>query len=154
MLNFHRYLYFFLVDFLNGHLKDVEINNLKSSVFSDEKCGKTVLALSNQKIVYKGYRPNLEEEASCTMLVIHNKRTGKVKLVQAERWNVAPVLDRNLNIDNDLEVDKIARLNKQFGTEKAKRKIIKDEKSKSNDEFVKSILEKHASGKRLFFNLL
>lgn len=120
---------------------------MKSGVFSDEKCKKTVLALSNGKIVYKGYRPNLDEEAMCTMLVIHNKRTGKIKLVQAERWDVTPVLDRNLNIDPRLEVDKLATLNKQFGSKRVKRRTELREKMKISDESVKEILENTVSSK-------
>ena len=120
---------------------------MKSGIYHDEKQGKTVLALSNGNIVYKGYRPNLNTEPMSTMLVIHNKKTGKIKLVQAERWDVAPVLDRNLNANQDVGVDKLAALNKQFGSKKVKRRTELHEKMKISGESVKELLEKTVSSK-------
>ncbi|XP_043463694.1 uncharacterized protein LOC122499416 [Leptopilina heterotoma] len=135
-----------IVNFQNGQLKDDETNNMKCGLFSSNKqCGKTVLALSNGKIVYKGYRPDVDKEPMCTMLAIRDKITGKIKLIQAERWNVAPVLNRNLNNDHYTDTDKIATLNKQFGSKKVKRKTELHEKMKISGESVKELLEKTVS---------
>lgn len=137
----------FIVNFQNGQLKDDETNNMKCGIFSDEKCGKTVLALSNGKIVYKGYRPDVEKEPMCTMLAICDKITGKIKLIQAERWDVAPVLNRSLDNSQYLDNDKIATLNKQFGSKKVKRRTELHEKMKITGESVKELLEKTVSSK-------
>lgn len=110
---------------------------------TNKQCEKTVLALSNGKIVYKGYRPDVDKEPMCTMLAIRDKLTGKIKLIQAERWDVAPVLNRNLNNnDHYTDTDKIATLNKQFGSKKVKRKTELYEKMKISGESVKELLEK------------
>lgn len=140
-----KFLQPIIVNFQNGELKENETENMMSCLYSDERCGETVLALSNGKIVYKGYRPSLDKEPMCTMLAIHKKRTGTIKLVRAERWDVAPVLDRNLNYDQSLEIDKIATLNKQFGSKKVKRRTELHEKMRISGESVKDLLEKTVS---------
>lgn len=123
---------------------------MKCGIFSNEQCEKTVLALSNGKIVYKGYRPNVDKEQMCTMLAIRDKITGKIKLIQAERWDVAPVLNRNLNNDNYASTDKIATLNKLFGSKKVKRKTELHEKTKISGDSVNELLEKTVSSKYFY----
>lgn len=103
--------------------------------------------MSNGQVVYKGYRPDLSKELTYTMLAIHNKKTGKVRLIQAERWDVAPVLDEHVDDTNDDNVDKTAELNKQFGSKKVKRRTEQYERMKVNVDNVKEQLEKTVSSK-------
>lgn len=114
-----------------------------------------MLALSNGQIVYKGYKPNMDQDLMRTMLVLHNRRTGKVRLVQAERWQVTPILDKKLEADNTTTIDeKISMLNKQFGSKKVKRRTEQLEKMKVNVDFVKEQLEQTVLSKNLFFFLI
>ncbi|KAK1128821.1 hypothetical protein K0M31_019965 [Melipona bicolor] len=135
-----------IVNFQNGELKDDETKNMSCGLFYDQNKKKTVLALSNGEIVYRGYKPDTSEDPMCTMLVLHNKRTGKVRLVQIERWQVAPVLENPAVEDiNSAVNDKIVTLNKEFGSKKAKRRIEQYEKLKVNVESVKEHLEQTVS---------
>ncbi|KAG5322518.1 RPA49 polymerase, partial [Pseudoatta argentina] len=134
-----------IVNFQNGELKDEEVKEISCGLYREQKDNKTVLALSNGHIVYKGNRPDCKKESTRTMLVLHNKRTGKVRLFEAERWEVAPVLEKLDNEDNINDVDhKITILNKQFGSKKIKRRTEQFEKLKVNVESVKQ-LEKTVS---------
>ncbi|XP_043521671.1 uncharacterized protein LOC122534771 [Frieseomelitta varia] len=135
-----------IVNFQNGELKDDEAKNMSCGLFYDQNKKKTVLALSNGEIVYRGYKPDTSEDPMCTMLVLHNKRTGKVRLVQIERWQVAPVLEKSAIKDiNSTVDDKVVTLNKEFGSKKIKRRIEQYEKLKVNVESVKEHLEQTVS---------
>jgi len=124
---------------------------MSCGLFHDQKDDKTVLALSNGHIVYKGYRPDCKKESTRTMLVLHNKRTGKVRLFEAERWQVTPVLEKPNVEDNKNDVDeKIIELNKQFGSKKVKRRTEQFERLKVNVDAVKEQLEKTVSSKSSF----
>ncbi|XP_018056999.1 PREDICTED: uncharacterized protein LOC108692931 [Atta colombica] len=135
-----------IVNFQNGELKDEEVKQISCGLYREQKDNKTVLALSNGHIVYKGNRPDCKKESTRTMLVLHNKRTGKVRLFEAERWEVAPVLEKFDNEDKINDMDhKITILNKQFGSKKIKRRTEQFEKLKVNVESVKEQLEKAVS---------
>ncbi|KAL7301711.1 hypothetical protein TKK_0005708 [Trichogramma kaykai] len=131
-----------IVHFQNGQLKDEETNKMKCQLYNDEDKQKVVLVMSNGQVVYRGHRPDLEKELTYTMLAIHNKKTGKVRLVQAEHWDVAPVLDHHINNNDDENLDKYAELNKKFGSKKTKRRTEQFEKMKVNIEDIKETLEK------------
>ncbi|EZA53906.1 hypothetical protein DMN91_009942 [Ooceraea biroi] len=132
-----------IVDFQIGKLKDDEVKSMSCGLFRDQTRDKTVLALSNGRIVYKGYEPDPEKESVRTMLVLHNKKTGKVRLIEAERWQVTPVLDKPVIEDSRHNVDeKIVMLNKQFGSKKVKRRTEQFEKMKVDVDAVKDQLEK------------
>lgn len=135
-----------IVNFQNGELEDGEAKKMSCGLFYDKKKQKTLLALSNGQIVYKGYKPNADKELTRTMLVLHNRKTGKVRLVQAERWQVNAVLEKP-SIPNDGETphDKIAMLNKQFGSKKMKRRTEQYERMKVNIDSVKEQLEQTVS---------
>ncbi|XP_012539577.1 uncharacterized protein LOC105838510 [Monomorium pharaonis] len=135
-----------IVNFQNGELKDEEVKEMSCGLFRDQKDNKTVLALSNGQIVYKGYRPDCKKESTRTMLVLHNKRTGKVRLFEAERWQVTPVLEKP-DIENeksDLE-EKITTLNMQFGSKKVKRRTEQFERLKRVNIDINEQLEKTVS---------
>lgn len=135
-----------IVNFQNGELKDDEAKKMSCGLFYDKQKDKTLLALSNGQIVYKGYKPDTQQQLTQTMLVLHNKRTGKIRLVQAERWSVSPVLHKPLTDNNkNTEDDKIALLNKEFGSKKVKRKTEQFERMKININAVKEDLEKTVS---------
>lgn len=125
---------------------------MKCNIFYDEAKDKTVLGLSNNQIVYKGYRPNPKDESMYTMLAIHNKRTGKVRLIQAERWNVTPVLNDKPARDNQIDGDRTATLNKQFGSKRVKRRTEQYERMKINIDSVKDQLEKAAASMNNIIN--
>ncbi|XP_014238209.1 uncharacterized protein LOC106659940 [Trichogramma pretiosum] len=131
-----------IVHFQNGQLKDEETNKMKCQLYNDEDKQKVVLAMTNGQVAYKGHRPDFKKELTYTMLAIHNKKTGKVRLVQAEHWDVAPVLDQLTNNNDDQNVDKNAELNKKFGSKKVKRRTEQHEKMKVNVEDIKEQLEK------------
>lgn len=104
------------------------------------------MALSNGQIVYKGYRPDVEKESTRTMLVLHNKKTGKVRLFEAERWQVTPVLEKPDFKDNKDNIDeKIVTLNKQFGSKKVKRRTEQLEKIKMDVNSIKEQVENTVS---------
>lgn len=134
-----------IVNFQNGELKDEEAVKMECGLYRDEKSNKQLLALSNGHVVYKGYRPEPDEAPTYTMLAIHNKRTGKVRLVQAEKWQVAPILDKEVESNEDLNDDKIAQLNKQFGSKRVKRRTEQIERMKVNVDSVKDQLERTVS---------
>ncbi|XP_011867904.1 PREDICTED: uncharacterized protein LOC105562029 [Vollenhovia emeryi] len=135
-----------LVTFQNGELKDEEVKEMSCGLFRDQRDDKTVLALSNGHVVYKGHRPDCEKESTRTMLVLHNKRTGKVRLFEAERWQVTPVLDKpDVGDGNNDITEKMTILNKQFGSKRVKRRTEQYEKLKVNIESVKEQLEKTVS---------
>lgn len=119
---------------------------MSCGLFYDKNKQKTLLALSNGQIVYKGYKPDTKKDLTRTMLVLHNKRTGRVRLVEVERWQVSPVLEKPSVEDNKNGIDdKIAMLNKQFGSKKVKRRTEQYERLKVNVESVKEQLEKTVS---------
>ncbi|XP_071557903.1 DNA-directed RNA polymerase I subunit RPA49 [Temnothorax nylanderi] len=135
-----------IVNFQNGELKDEEVKEMSCGLFHDQKDDKTVLALSNGHIVYKGYRPDCEKESTRTMLVLHNKRTGKVRLFEAERWQVTPVLEKpGVGDSKDNAEENTIILNKQFGSKKVKRRTEQFEKLKVNVDSIKEQLEKTVS---------
>ncbi|XP_046435020.1 uncharacterized protein LOC124186923 [Neodiprion fabricii] len=134
-----------IVDFQNGELKDDEAVNMECGLYCDNKVNRQLLALSNGQVVYKGYRPNPDEAPTYTMLAIHNRKTGKVRLVQAERWQVAPVLDKEPKGGKDVDDDKIALLNKQFGSKRVKRRTEQIERMKINVNSVTKQLEETVS---------
>ncbi|XP_032680839.1 uncharacterized protein LOC116848644 [Odontomachus brunneus] len=135
-----------IVDFQNGELKDEEVKSMSCGVFHDQIKDKTVLALSNGQMVYKGYKPNPKKQLTRKMLVLHNKNTGKIRLIEAELWDVTPVLQKPVIEENTNNVDdKIAILNKQFGSKKVKRRTEQYEKLKMNVDSVKDQLEKTVS---------
>jgi hypothetical protein len=90
------------VAFQNGQSMNDDTKNMSCGLFHDETKDKTLLALSNGQTVYKGYKPDSEKD-SRTMLVLHNKKTGKVRLVEAEQWQVNPVLEMAINEENNIE---------------------------------------------------
>lgn len=126
---------------------------MKVGLFRDpNKDNKTLLAMSNGKMVYKGYRPDPDQEMTYTMLAIRNKVTNKVRLVKAERWMLGPVLDKEPESSEVLGTNKINTLNKQFGSKKARRRTEQYEKMKVDDDTAKEYLEKSiASMSQLFF---
>lgn len=68
--------------------------------------------MSNDPMVYSGYRLDPSEQLNYTMLGIHNKKTRKIRLIQVEHWNVAPVLDKYIENNIDDEIDRAAALSK------------------------------------------
>ncbi|XP_014221183.1 uncharacterized protein LOC106648645 [Trichogramma pretiosum] len=131
-----------IVHFQNGQLKDEAAKKMKCQLYNDEDKQKVVLAISNGRMCYRGYRPNLEKEPDYTMLAIHNKKTGKVRLVQSELWDVAPVLVSHTEYNDDKNLNKHAEFNKLFGSKKAKRRTEQYEKMKFNIEDIKEQWEK------------
>ncbi|XP_015432750.1 PREDICTED: DNA-directed RNA polymerase I subunit RPA49-like [Dufourea novaeangliae] len=135
-----------IVNFQNGELKDEEAKKMSCNLFYDQQKNKTMLALSNGQIVYRGYRPDTSQDLMRTMLVFHNRKTGKVRLVQAERWQVAPILDKPTEENNKITTDeRIAILNKQFGSKRVKRRTEQFEKMKVNVDSIKEQLEQTVS---------
>ncbi|XP_076162805.1 uncharacterized protein LOC143144363 [Ptiloglossa arizonensis] len=135
-----------IVNFQNGELKDAEAKKMSCGLFYDKKKKKSCLALSNGQIVYRGYKPDTSQDLMRTMLVLHNRETGRVRLVQVERWQVSPVLDKPAIEDNKtMEDDKIAILNKQFGSKKVRRRTEQREKLRINVDSVKEQLEQTVS---------
>ncbi|XP_043249366.1 uncharacterized protein LOC122395659 [Colletes gigas] len=135
-----------IVNFQNGELKDDEAKKMSCGLFYDEKKRKSCLALSNGQIVYRGYKPDMSQDLMRTMLVLHNRETGKVRLVQVERWQVTPVLEKPVLDNNKItEDDKIATLNKEFGSKKVKRRTEQNEKLRVNVDSVKEQLEQTVS---------
>ncbi|XP_015176579.1 PREDICTED: DNA-directed RNA polymerase I subunit RPA49-like isoform X2 [Polistes dominula] len=132
-----------IVQFQNGQLADEETENISCGLFHDKQKDKKLLAVSCRQMVYKGYKPDDKQQLMNTMLLLHNKRTGKVRLVEAERWSVNAVLDKQV-LDNDKHTsdEKMVLLNKKFGSKKAKRKTEQYEKMKVNVDAVKDDLEK------------
>lgn len=140
------------MNFQNGKLKDEEDKEMSCGLFRDQREDKTVLALSNGQLVYKGYRPDFEKESTRTMLVVHNKKTGKVRLFEAERWQVTPVLEKPVIEDNKNNMDeKILLLNKQFGSKRIKRRTEQFERMKVDANSVKEQLEKTVSSESFFY---
>ncbi|XP_078050199.1 uncharacterized protein LOC144476819 [Augochlora pura] len=131
-----------IVHFQNGELKDEEAKKMDCGLFYDPQKSRRTLALSNGQIVYRGYKPNTSQDLMRTMLVLHNKKTGKVRMVHVERWQMTPVLEKPV-IDNGstTTVEKVTMLNKQFGSKKVKRRTEQLEKMKVNVDFVKEQLE-------------
>lgn len=135
-----------IVNFQNGELKDEEAKKMSCGLFYDQKKKKSLLALSNGHVVYKGYKPDTNNDLMRTMLVLHNKKTGKVRLVQVERWQVSPVLQKpSIEDSGTLSDEKIAMLNKQFGSKKVKRRTEQYERLKINVNSVKEQLEQTVS---------
>lgn len=107
-----------------------------------------ILAMSNGEIVYKGYKPDPKKQLTRKMLILHNKNTGKIRLIEAEQWHVSPVLQKPVIEENVNTVEnKIAVLNKKFGSKKAKRRTEQFEKLKVNVDLVKDELKKTVSSK-------
>lgn len=150
-IHFKKNLYnCFIVNFQNGELKDEEAKKMSCGLFYDQNRKRTMLAMSNGQIVYRGYKPDTSQDLMRSMLVLRNRRTGKVRLVQVERWQVTPVLEKPVVEDNKVaEDEKIAELNKQFGSKKVKRKTEQYERLKVNVESVKEQLEQTVSSKEL-----
>lgn len=135
-----------IVNFQNGELKDEEANKMTCGLYYDQKKQKTLIALSNGQVVYRGYKPDTKNDLTRTMLVFHNKRTGKIRLVQAERWQVGPVLQKpQIDTSNRDADDKVTQLNKQFGSKKMKRKTEQFERLKVNVDSLKEQLEQTVS---------
>jgi len=144
------------VEFQNGQFKDDDTKNMSCGLFHDETKDKTLLALSNEQITYKGYKPDSEKDSVRTMLVLHNKKTGKVRLVEAERWQVTPVLEMPINEENNMQNNDIKEKDKKieevilnkFKSKKSVRKSELFKNSKVNND-TKEELEETVLGKNL-----
>ncbi|XP_008548111.1 uncharacterized protein LOC103571653 [Microplitis demolitor] len=127
-----------IVNFQNGKLRNTHATKMKCGLFYAEKCNKSVLGISNDHVVYKGHRP--KNQSTYTMLAIHNKTTGKIRLIQAERWVVSPTIKNQLVYDENIEDDQNNLLNTQFGTKKVKRRTMQYGKMKISVDAVKDQL--------------
>ncbi|XP_034940522.1 DNA-directed RNA polymerase I subunit RPA49-like [Chelonus insularis] len=132
-----------IVSFPNGIVKNEQSSKLQCGYFN--KKGENILAVATNKIVYKGYSSINEEDKTYTMLGIFNKKTGKVRLINVERWQVSPILDKQLDCSVHLNDDKSVLLNKQFGSKKTKRRTIQLGKMKISIDAVKDQLGKTAT---------
>lgn len=142
-------MFCYIVTFQNGQMRDEEVQKISCGLFRD-KNEETVLAMSNGQSVYKGTRPTFDEQPLRTMLLLHNKVTGKARLLEAERWLVCPVLDKpTVDKDTDDTEEKIAILNKQFGSKQVRRKTEQFERMRMSVDAIKDQLEKSASSKRV-----
>lgn len=139
-----------LVNFQNGKLNDSEAAQLECGFFHDKKENRKVLAVSNGRVVYKGYKPDPDKQMTQTYIAIHNKNTGKIRMIQTERWNLVPVLDRLVMKEHD-ETDqaKIVRLNKLFGSKKSIRKTELYERMQINVESMKDQLKQSAENAQI-----
>jgi len=130
---------------------------MSCDLFHDETKNKTLLALSNGHTVYKGYKPNTENNSIRTMLVLHNKKTGKVRLIEAERWQVSTQIKTPINENNNMEnhdMEKKDEESEQIELKKFKsRKSLRNSELSKNIEFnndVKKELEETISSKNLY----
>lgn len=136
------------MDFQNGELKDEEVTKMSCGIFHDQKKNKTILALSNGQMVYKGYKPDSKEQLTRKMLLLYNKNTGKIRLIETKLWHVSPVFQKPVTEKNENSTeDKIATLNKQFGSKRVKRRTEEYEKFKKAVNTMKDQLEKSALSK-------
>lgn len=102
--------------------------------------------MSNDNLVYKGIRPEHNKEMTYTMLAVHNKKTGKIRLIQAERWHVSPVLAQNIDL-NIGEKNMLYELNSQFAIKKVQRKTEQRQKMNIDVNDTKDDYELKAASK-------
>lgn len=102
-------------------------------------------------MVYKGSKPDSEKELLNTMIGIYNKKTGKVRLVSCEHWELAPVLGKITQTRTDFHDGAIAALSKEFGSKKVKRRTEQYEKMQIDIDSVKEKLESIVAGMKTEF---
>ncbi|KAJ8934518.1 hypothetical protein NQ314_013301 [Rhamnusium bicolor] len=132
-----------LVDFQNGKIKPGEEGNLDSALYRNiEK--ETVVAVTNCNMLYTGIVDN-ENDLYNNFILVHNRKSGKVRLIQVDCCPVSPLLDKKSKL-MDTSVSKaensMSELKKQFGSKKTKRSVEQQERLKMNISTVKEQLEK------------
>ncbi|XP_018573899.1 uncharacterized protein LOC108912953 [Anoplophora glabripennis] len=132
-----------LVDFQNSKINSNEGDNVKSSLYKSGD-GKTVVGVTNGNMLYTGVI-DTENDLYNNFLLVHNKNTGKVRLIQVDCCTVSPLLDKKSNL-MDVSIattaSSVSELNKQFGSKKTKRSTEQQERLKMNINTVKEQLEK------------
>ncbi|CAD6217859.1 GSCOCG00011397001-RA-CDS [Cotesia congregata] len=132
-----------IVKFQNGKLQNNLVRKMKCGLFYDEREKKSLLGISNNHVVYKGHRP--KNQLTYPMLAIHNKKTGKIKLIQAERWLVFPTTKKQLISNKNNEDNQNNLLNKEFGSKKVKRRTIQNSKMQVSIDAVQDQLAETVS---------
>ncbi|XP_074099984.1 uncharacterized protein LOC141528046 [Cotesia typhae] len=132
-----------IVKFQNGKLQNNLVRKMKCGLFYDEREKKPLLGISNNHVVYKGHRP--KNQLTYPMLAIHNKKTGNIKLIQAERWLVFPTTKKQLISNKNSEDNQNNLLNKEFGSKKVKRRTIQNSKMQISIDAVQDQLAETVS---------
>ncbi|KAJ8977976.1 hypothetical protein NQ317_008169 [Molorchus minor] len=135
-----------LVEFQNGKVRPGEEHNLKSAVYKT-KDKKTVVGVANNNMIYTGIVDN-KNDLYNNFILIHNRKNGKVRLIQTDCCTVSPILEKNniLDISTKSANNSVSELNKQFGSKKTKRNTEQQERLKMNIDTVKEQLERTVSG--------
>ncbi|KAJ8925362.1 hypothetical protein NQ315_009192 [Exocentrus adspersus] len=136
-----------VVDFQNGKIKSQECDNLESSLYRSED-GKRIAGVTNGSLLYTGLI-DTDNDLYNNFLLVHNKVTGKVRLIQVDCCTVSACLDKkNNNIMDVSEAsasNSITELNKQFGSKRSKRSTEQRERLNMDINTVKEQLEETVS---------
>lgn len=108
-----------------------------------------LVGVENEKMLYMGKVE--EDEIHNNYLMVHNKNTGKIMLLQVDKATASPVVYKKENILSSPvasnRLSSVADLHKQFGSKATKRLTEQRERLTMNIDAVKDQLEKTVSGK-------
>lgn len=94
-----------------------------------------------------------DDEFYNNCLLILDKNTGKMKLIQIDQCTVRPVLLKDCQVNTSFvsaSESSVLELNKQFGSKRTKRLTEQRERLTMNIEAVKDQLEETVTGKDIF----
>ncbi|CAG9136132.1 unnamed protein product [Plutella xylostella] len=126
-----------LVNFLNGSVTE-NFTTAKCYTFQDENTGKKTIATEIDKIVYYGEEE--DDGLEQTFLVARNKKTGKVRLIEAGAVNIKPYFHREK--PSELLDTSAIELSRKFGSKKSKQKMEHKERLKVDTKTVTEQMEK------------
>lgn len=133
-----------VVDFQNSRINPEETNGLEGNLYISE--GKHFVGVTTSKMLYTN--PLLNDEYYNSFLLMHNRTTNEIELMQIDQVTVCPVTQKEnqINVLSKNE-SSLSELNKQFGSKRTKRLTEQRERLTMNIEAVKDQLIKTVSGK-------
>uniref|UniRef100_A0A6M2DJV2 Putative dna-directed rna polymerase i subunit rpa49 n=1 Tax=Xenopsylla cheopis TaxID=163159 RepID=A0A6M2DJV2_XENCH len=132
-----------LINFENGTLStNMAHSKLQCEMLSDTSTTVDHIITESNNMLYKGAVETFM--STFTMLAIKNKKTNKIRLIEINKCNLAPILKDSLdmNLEHKSKKEMLSILNKTFGSKRTKRRTEIREHMAINVEEVKEQLEK------------
>lgn len=136
-----------LVNFENGTLLKERSEQFKVDLYEDERDGsKRTVSVYNEGELYEGNILQNENSLCQKFILLRNKKTNKVRLIETDQANVKKVFHDSIfegNLANEKTDHQYTRndLSKKFGSKKSIRATELGQRMKINSEIIKNQLE-------------
>lgn len=136
-----------LVNFENGTLLKERSDLFKVDLYEDERDGKRrTVSVYNEGELYEGNILQNENSLCHRFILLRDKKTKKVRLIETDQANVKKVFNDNIfedNLANEKTDHQYTRndLSKKFGSKKSIRATELGQRMKINSEIIKNQLE-------------